>query len=269
MTDHPTPNRGTQRSRPTAGRTGTRGEPPPGSPRGKQGRDRIALQREIDALARRRRRTRLVAAAVVVLMAATGTVVAVTRSGSPGGPGPTHLVSGPPGPEGVPLEAGALLASASSAASGRTVDGIQCNAGEQAAFHVHTHLSVVVDGRPRPIPAGIGIVSPVPQPTAAGSFDQASQCYYWLHVHAQDGIIHIESPAGHRYTLGDFFDLWGQPLTTDRVGPATGALTTFVNGTRYRGDPRSIGLGSHEDIQIDVGAPVVMPQAVDWSRTSL
>jgi hypothetical protein len=268
MTDHPTSNRGKQPSRPSDHRAGTRGET--GSPRGKQGRDRIALQREIDALARRRRRTRLVSATVAVLVVVTGIVVAVTQSGSsPGVPGATHPVSGPPGPEGVPLEEGALLAPVSSAANGRTVDGIQCNAGEQVAFHVHTHLSVMVDGRLRPIPAGIGIVSPVAQPTAEGAFDQASQCYYWLHVHAQDGIIHIESPAGHRYTLGDFFDLWGQPLTTDQVGPATGALTMFVNGKRYLGDPRSIGLGSHEDIQIDVGAPVVTPQGVDWSQTKL
>jgi hypothetical protein len=125
-----------------------------------------------------------------------------------------------------------------------------------------------VDGLLRPLPAGIGVVAPIEQPTANGPFDAASTCYYWLHVHAQDGVIHIESPAGHSYTLGQFFDLWRQPLSADRVGPVTGTLTVFVNGRLQRGDPRSIPLGSHEDIQIDVGSQVA-PTSVDWSVTSL
>jgi hypothetical protein len=173
------------------------------------------------------------------------------------------------GPEGVPIEQGPLLASAASSATGRTVDGVECNSSEQVAYHVHTHVSVYVDGVLRPMPAGIGIVAPIAQQTPNGAFDAASQCYYWLHVHAQDGVIHIESPAGHTYVLGQFFDLWGQPLGPDQVGPATGRLTIWVDGRRYRGDPRSIPLGSHEDVQIDVGSPVVGPHAVRWSATAL
>jgi hypothetical protein len=237
---------------------------------GRQGRDQIALKREVDALARRQRRTKLLAAAAAAVLVVAGVVVALAVSGGPSTTtAAVATVSGPPGPEGVPLEAGPLLASASSAAGGQPVDGIQCNSREKLAYHVHTHLSVYVDGQLRPVPPGIGIVSPVAGQTAQGTFYQASQCYYWLHVHAQDGVIHIESPAGHSYTLGNFFDLWGQPLNTDQVGPARGPLTVFVNGTRYRGDPRTISLGSHVDIQIDVGAPAVAPKSVDWSQTSL
>jgi len=102
-----------------------------------------------------------------------------------------------------------------------------------------------------------------------GPFYEATTCYYWLHVHVQDGVIHIESPTVRTYTLGQFFDIWRQPLGPDRVAGATGPLTTFVNGRFYRGDPRSIVLGSREDIQIDVGTPVVAPQRVDWSGTRL
>jgi len=181
----------------------------------------------------------------------------------------TKFISGPPGPEAVPLQKGTMLAPASTAASGQTVDGIQCNATEQVAFHVHTHLSVYVNGRLRPIPAGIGIVMPAAQATAEGPFYQATQCYYWLHVHAQDGVIHIESPAGHTYTLGQFFDLWGQPLSANQVGPAKGKLTTYVGRRAYRGNPRNIQLGSHVDIQIDVGTPTVLPRSVNWSVTQL
>ncbi len=180
-----------------------------------------------------------------------------------------QAVSGPRGPENVPLEQGTPLAPASTAATGQMVDGVQCNSSEQVAYHVHTHLSVYVDGHLRPIPAGIGIVSPIALSTPNGRFDQASQCYYWLHVHAQDGVIHIESPAGHSYTLGDFFDLWRQPLNVSQVGPASGAVRVYVDGRPYSGDPRAVQLGSHVDIQIDVGTPVVDPRTVNWSVTSL
>lgn len=112
-------------------------------------------------------------------------------------------------------------------------------------------------------------MSPVAQQTVDGPFDSATRCYYWLHVHAQDGVIHIESPSRRTYTLGEFFDIWRQPLTATQVGSARGSMTVFVNGRRYSGNPRSLELGSHEDIQIDVGAPVVPPRKVDWSRTQL
>lgn len=75
-------------------------------------------------------------------------------------------------------------------------------------------------------------VTPVAQETAEGPFYGATRCYYWLHVHAQDGVIHIESPSKRRYTLGDFFAIWRQPLTFTRVGPVSGKLTVFVNGHR-------------------------------------
>jgi hypothetical protein len=213
----------------------------------------------------------VVVASVVVVV--VGVVVGVLVASGNTAPSPAGSASpalpGPVGPEGVPVEEGPLLAPASTAAGGQTVDGVQCNASEQVAYHIHTHLSVYVNGSLRPIPAAIGIVSPIAEQTSSGPFYGASRCYYWLHVHTQDGVIHIESPVQQRYTLGDFFDLWGQPLGTDQVGPALGTLTVFVDGRSLTGSPRDIALGSHEDIQIDVGTPVVPPRRVDWSATSL
>ncbi len=192
--------------------------------------------------------------------------MAPTASGNSAAGGP---FSGPPGPEGVPLEVGTLLAPADTAATGQTIDNIQCDASEQVVYHVHTRLTVYDNGVLRPLPAGIGIVSPVAEQTAEGPFYGASRCYYWLHVHAQDGVIHIESPSVRKYTLGDFFAIWRQPLSSTQVGPVTGPLTVFVNGHRYHGDPAAIALGSHEDIQIDIGAPVIGPQTIDWAATQL
>jgi hypothetical protein len=79
---------------------------------------------------------------------------------------------------------------------------------------------------------------------------------YWLHTHDTTGIIHMEAPAHVSFTLGEFFDMWGQPLTAGQVGPAHGPLTVFVNGRRQGGDPRSIPLTAHDVIQLDVGTKV-------------
>ncbi len=38
----------------------------------------------------------------------------------------------------------------------------------------------------------------------------AGGCFYWLHTHTEDGIIHIESPVQRTFTLGHFFAIWGR-----------------------------------------------------------
>ncbi|WP_432937147.1 hypothetical protein ACQPXM_24465 [Kribbella sp. CA-253562] len=232
--------------------------------------------------ARRRRIVRVVAwvgmagvlagglTAAALTLAGKGNRAAATATG-PASPatGPASPALPATGPEGIALEDGTPLAPASTSATGRTIDGISCSASEQVAYHIHTHLAVYVNGSLRPIPAGVGLVSPVAEQTADGPFDSATTCYYWLHVHSQDGIIHVESPSQRKYTLGQFFALWQQPLTADQVGPARGPLTVFVNGRRYAGPPSEITLLPHEDIQIDVGTPTVAPQQVDWSKSQL
>lgn len=180
-----------------------------------------------------------------------------------------HLVSagspGSPGPESVPVPHAASLAGTDSAANGRTVDGIQCNTSEQTIFHVHTHLTIFVDGVARQIPSGIGITPPRRGDKAPeGVFVTGGGCFYWLHTHAADGIIHVESPVQRTYTLGDFFDIWGQPLSRDRVGPATGKVAAFYGGKVYLGNLRNLPLGSHIQIQLDVGKPLVAPESITF-----
>jgi hypothetical protein len=238
-------------------------------------RQKAAAFRAAQQARARRRRFVLwgaIAAAVVVIVgvrigaglasgSGSGTPAAERTTGSP--------ATAPAGPEGIPLEQGTLLAAASTSATGQPVDGVSCEASEQVVYHIHTHLAVYVDGRLRPLPAGVGIVEPVPQQSAHGAFDQASRCYYWLHVHAQDGIIHVESPTRATYTLGQFFAIWRQPLSRSQVGPARGAVTAYVDGKTFTGDPATIPLEEHEVVQLDVGTPAVAPQPVDWSHAQL
>ncbi len=152
---------------------------------------------------------------------------------------------------------GPLLASANTMAAGNTVDGIKCDQLEQVAYHIHAHMAVFVNGSQRTIPEGIGILPPrQTQSGATGQVVVGGQCFYWLHAHTADGVIHIESPTQTIYTLGQYFDIWRQPLSSTQVGPATGTVFTYVNGKRYTGDPRTITLDKHTLIQLDVGKDV-------------
>jgi hypothetical protein len=100
-----------------------------------------------------------------------------------------------PGPEGIGVPSGPKLATLVNAATGQTIDGVQCQAGEQTVVHVHTHLTIFVNGKAQVIPYGIGIPGFQAVQTANGPFVQSGSCFYWLHVHAYDGIIHVESPT--------------------------------------------------------------------------
>ena len=135
----------------------------------------------------------------------------------------------------------------------QTIDGIQCQTSEQVAYHIHAHLAILANGQQRTVPLGIGIPDAQTENTTAGPFAVSGSCFYWLHSHATDGVIHIESPDQRTFTLGDWFDIWGQTLSTTRVAGDSGAVIAYVNGQRYTGDPRSIQLTAHAVIQLDVG----------------
>jgi hypothetical protein len=187
----------------------------------------------------------------------------------PGTGGPTQPGGGTTGPEGIPIEQGPSLAPASSTTPGTPVDGVQCLPGEQVAYHVHAHLEVYVDGQPRQIPGGIGLIEPFSEQTPAGPLYGATQCYYWLHTHTADGIIHIESPTHRIYTLGQFFDEWRQALSSSSVADADGPVTALVNGRPWKRSPRAIPLVSREEVQLDVGKPVVPFHRVSFGRSGL
>ena len=144
---------------------------------------------------------------------------------------------GSTGSEGVPVPAAAPLAGTAAAATGQPVDQISCQTSEQTLFHIHAHLAIFVNGKARQVPAAIGIPGAQAQQTPNGPFIATGTCFYWLHTHAADGIIHIESPVQRTYTLGDFFDEWGQPLGPTRAGPAAGRVVALYNGQRLPGQP--------------------------------
>ena len=188
----------------------------------------------------------------------------VTDASSGAATGPTI------GYEGVPLERGPYLAPPSTTSPrGVTVDGIKCAPIEQLYYHIHAHLAVFDNGRLYALPAGIGIPGSTDYQTQYGPVAIGAHCFYWLHTHTADGVIHIESPKPAIYDLGDFFDIWHQPLSGDQVASLHGKITAFVNGHAWTRSLRAIPLLPHEDIQFDIGDPIPPIVKIDWSKTQL
>lgn len=139
--------------------------------------------------------------------------------------------------------------------------GIPCDALEHTQVHYHTALQILYQGNPVFIPSDIG---------------RLTSCFYWLHMHAESpGVIHIESPKGRTFTLGDFFKVWqvskGTPepldathvskfiLTPDQKLVVYVDLSDGKGPQLYTGDPAAIVLKAHEVITLEIGPPTVNP----------
>jgi hypothetical protein len=92
------------------------------------------------------------------------------------------------------------------------------------------------------VPADIGI-------------DETRRCLYWLHTHADRGVMHVEAPVEKTFTLADFFAVWGQELSRDSLlGKAT-EVRAWVDGQPYDGDPTDIEIIDRRSIVL-ADAPV-------------
>jgi len=136
------------------------------------------------------------------------------------------------------------------------IDGIRCEGMEGAVVHIHQYLALY-DGYQRvTVPALIGI---------------HNDCLYWLHTHTADGLIHDEVPIHKFFTLGNFFDVWRQPLNWYQAGPLHARrgtkLKITVDGKPFKGNPRNIELDNHTEIIIKAGPPYIThPPHYRWGN---
>jgi hypothetical protein len=124
-------------------------------------------------------------------------------------------------------------------------------AGGQEKFHIHAMLRIYVGGLLKPLPANIGL-------------DPAKGIESSMHTHDSTGIIHMEAPHPFRYTLGDFFSVWGVALGPAQVGGLKGLggdqLHFYLNG-RPLSNPAALVLGNGDSVVIGYGPLNSFPHA--------
>jgi hypothetical protein len=130
--------------------------------------------------------------------------------------------------------------------------------GEELAMHVHSHLSITVEGESVTIPGDIG-------------HDADTKLAAPLHTHDTSGIVHVESPRRESLVLGQLFTEWDVHLDAASIGslgPDDGLdLVVFVDGSRRSGDPSDIRLRDFADVALVLaprGETVAAPPAFDW-----
>jgi hypothetical protein len=186
-----------------------------------------------------------------------GVICAVVSSCGGENPGSTVEVSNGVSLAAIPTElrAGATLGRPrwTAAATGATgpVAGVTCLTNE--SYHIHSHISIFENGERLAIPQNIGLTG----------------CALELHTHDASGIIHIETSAFRSFTLGQFFSVWGQPLSSSNVAGITGLPVTIyvIDGNSAKavsGDFLATELLAHRSIAIVIGSPPLELPIYKW-----
>jgi len=93
-------------------------------------------------------------------------------------------------------------------------------------------------------------------------------CISPLHTHDTSGIMHTETSTPRPNTLGQFFTEWNRKLSSRCVASYCAPHTTvafYVDGKRFKGNPRTILLANHREIAVVIGKPPrYIPVAYNW-----
>ncbi|MEK8089601.1 hypothetical protein [Thermithiobacillus plumbiphilus] len=151
------------------------------------------------------------------------------------------------------------------ASDAASASGLSCGTPGKGSAYTYTHLNIFVDGVQQQLPANVGWVSPPLGRIPPDDSDPANvappdgsnyTCAFPLHTDDNSGKIRFASDGA--YTLGQFFAVWGQPLSSTNVAGLTGKpISVYVNDagrlTKYTGDLGQLALTPKRDISIVVG----------------
>jgi hypothetical protein len=145
----------------------------------------------------------------------------------------------------------------STGGQGQPIGTHECLPSQPVTYHVHTHLSIFLNGEALALPFNVGFVT--------GS----TNCHYPLHTHDRTGMIHVHGTQPGLFTLGQFFQTWGHSLSSTNVADLTGMpIVVYVtdNGvvTQNTGDWSAIELRSHREITIQVGTAITEIPNFTW-----
>jgi len=153
----------------------------------------------------------------------------------------------------VPLPAGRgpafrLPARGAAAAHARAIGPLRCVAGGGGGARVLAHVELFAAGLVVPVPAGIGIAPPLRR---RGAYVRGGRCSYPVRTSEPTGLLELR--RGARLALGDLFAVWGQPLAHGRLGGFRAPVHAYLDGRRWRADPRTMPLTRGAVVVLEVG----------------
>jgi hypothetical protein len=110
------------------------------------------------------------------------------------------------------------------------------------------HVEIFGRGFAVVIPARIGV--------------RGASCRAHLWTSDPTGVVHFDRAA----TLADLFEVWGEPLTSDRVLSFHGRVSLFRNGIRVRGDPWAVRLRDGDELVLESGRYVAPHRSYRFPR---
>jgi hypothetical protein len=149
--------------------------------------------------------------------------------------------------------------STSTGGTGQAVANLNCTvAGNKYSY---SHLSIYQNGKQLSLPANVGYVKP--------TMAKQTGCVYPVHTVDASGKIRMDVTSNASYTLGQFFSVWGQPLSTTNVAGLTGNVTAWVNTggtlTKYTGDLSSLVLPDKGEVTLVIGATPTQIATYTWT----
>ena len=215
--------------------------------------ERKAAEAAARARAARRKRMSQLGGALVVLIVVGVVILVAANKGGGGSSGATNTptASGP-----LP---GLQISSAPWAPEYNSLinrlQKLNLPSENDAAYHVHAHLTVYVNGKQVTVPAQVGI-------------DPQAQFLAPLHTHDTTGVIHMEATQAYPFTLGQFFDVWGVKFTSTQLGSYQAGngnvLATYVNGKQVPDGPSYV-LKPHDLVMVGYGRPGSFPTSYQYT----
>jgi hypothetical protein len=119
-----------------------------------------------------------------------------------------------------------------------------------AAARDVAHLELFARGHIVVLPAGIGVRAP----RRRGAYVVGGRCSHAVRTTEPTGLVEVR--RGTRATLGDLFATWGRRLDARALLGFHGRVRAYVDGRRWRGDPRDVTLRRHAQVVVAVGPAV-------------
>jgi len=103
-------------------------------------------------------------------------------------------------------------------------------------MHMHVALRIVINDEFVIIAGNVGIDPALYKTHALDRYGIKNPKTYPLHTHDTSGVIHIESTELRTFTLGQFFDVWGQTFNEkcimDKCNDSLNKVTMFIDGVQ-------------------------------------